>query len=586
MKPLRLIATALSLLCGTILSGAQEIRQLDARDYGVQPVAQYDNGPALQRLLRELQSASASGDSVILRLQPGEYTVYERSLPRHTLYISNHDHVDSRAVALYLDGLRRVRLEAEGATLLCHGRLLPVVIRDCSQVTITGLTIDYPRPAMSQLEILSVEGDEVVGQLPKGTEYAIEEGKLILEGEGFRNHLFLTLPFAADGHMKWGRADIPLNPRSITELGGGRLLLKGWSETPYLAVGDRYGLRSGARPTPAITVSDSEEIALEGVTVHFAEGMGLVAQDTKDISLDRFSVVRREGSDRYFTLQADATHFSNCRGHIRSVGGVYEGMADDAINVHGVYLRVDSLLSESSLLSTFAHPQALGLTWGLPGDTIRLVDRETLLPAFTTTIAAIETPDPTHKVLHLSEPLPDSLPASLALENYSAMPSVLFEGNVVRDNRARGALFSTHRSVICRNNLFDHTHGSAILLSGDANGWYESGPCEDVLITGNHFVNALTAKYQFTNAIISIYPVINRNIPGKYYHGRVVIEGNTFDTFPSPLLYALSVREIVFRNNLVRPNQQYKPLFEELGNRLINVGNVDADLASFHTLNY
>lgn len=552
----------------------------------MQPVDRYDNGPSLQRLLEEAHRLSSAGDSVILRLQPGVYSVQEKTLPRQTIYISNHDHVDKRAVALDLNGMHRTRIEADGALLSCHGRLLPVVIRNSSAVTISGLTVDYPRPAMSQLEILSVEGDEVVGQLPRGTEYTIEEDKLILEGEGYRNPLFLTLPFAADGHMKWGRADIPLDPKSITELGGGRLLLRGWSETPYLAVGDRYALRSWGRPTPAITVSDSEGVTLEGVTIHFSEGMGLVAQDTKDITLDRFAVKRPEDSDRYFTLQADATHFSNCRGHIRSVRGLYEGMADDAINVHGVYLRVDSLLSDRQLLATFAHPQALGLTWGHPGDTVRLVDRETLLPLATSTIASIESPDPTHKVITLSDLLPDDLPATIAVENYSAMPSVLFEENVVRDNRARGALFSTHRSVVCRNNLFDHTHGSAILLSGDANGWYESGPCEDVLITGNHFVNALTGKYQFTNAIISICPVLNRTVPGEYYHGRVVIRGNTFDTFPSPLLYALSVREIVFRDNIIRPNQEYKPLFEDLGNKLINVGSVDADFSALHTLNY
>ena len=131
--------------------------------------------------------------------------------------------------------------------------------------------------------------------------------------------------------------------------------------------------------------------------------------------------------------------------------------------------------------------------------------------------------------------------------------------------------------VGCRDNLFDHTHGSAILLSGDANGWYESGPCEEVLITGNHFINALTARYQFTEGVISIFPVLRKVVPGKYYHGRVVVEGNTFDTFPSPLLYALSVRELVWRDNLVRLSHDYAPLFDDLSNRLINVGTAVVD---------
>ena len=60
-----------------------------------------------------------------------------------------------------------------------------------------------------------------------------------------------------------------------------------------------------------------------------------------------------------------------------------------------------------------------------------------------------------------------------------------FAGNTVRNNRARGALFSTPRRTVVEDNLFDHTSGTAILLCGDCNGWYETGACRDVLIRRN-----------------------------------------------------------------------------------------------------
>ena len=56
--------------------------------------------------------------------------------------------------------------------------------------------------------------------------------------------------------------------------------------------------------------------------------------------------------------------------------------------------------------------------------------------------------------------------------------------------------------------VIDHTSGTAILLCGDCNGWYETGACRDVQIRRNRFVNALTNLFQFTNAVISIYPEI------------------------------------------------------------------------------
>lgn len=115
------------------------------------------------------------------------------------------------------------------------------------------------------------------------------------------------------------------------------------------------------------------------------------------------------------------------------------------------------------------------------------------------------------------------------------------------------------------NNLFDHTSGAAILLCGDCNGWYETGACRDVLIRKNRFINALTNQFQFTNAIISIYPEIP-DLEGQklFFHGgkegSILIEANEFDTFDAPILYAKSVDGLIFRNNIIKYNNEYKPL--------------------------
>lgn len=155
---------------------------------------------------------------------------------------------------------------------------------------------------------------------------------------------------------------------------------------------------------------------------------------------------------------------------------------------------------------------------------------------------------------------------------------MLFADNVIRNNRARGALFSTPRRTVVEDNLFDHTSGTAILLCGDCNGWYETGACRDVTIRRNRFVNALTSMYQFTNAVISIYPEIP-DLPGQkqYFHSGIVIEDNEFDTFDMPILYAKSVDGLVFRRNVVRQNSDYgqmhwnthRFLFERVANDVI-----------------
>jgi hypothetical protein len=151
--------------------------------------------------------------------------------------------------------------------------------------------------------------------------------------------------------------------------------------------------------------------------------------------------------------------------------------------------------------------------------------------------------------IKFKNPLCDSINEDCGIENLNWTPEVYFAGNTIRNNRARGSLFSTPKKTIVEDNLFDHTSGTAILLCGDCNGWYETGACRDVTIRRNRFINALTSQYQFTNAIISIYPEIpDLNGQKKYFHGgkkdAIKITDNLFDTFDIPVLYQLSYARI------------------------------------------
>ena len=128
------------------------------------------------------------------------------------------------------------------------------------------------------------------------------------------------------------------------------------------------------------------------------------------------------------------------------------------------------------------------------------------------------------------------------------------------------------------NNVFDHTSGTAILLCGDCNGWFETGACHDVVIRKNRFVNSLTNMFQFTNAIISIYPEIpDLKSQQKYFHSGIVIEDNEFDTFDVPIVYAKSVDGLVFRNNIVRQNHDY-PAFHWNKHRFFFQRVIHADI--------
>ncbi|NLA61773.1 MAG: alpha-1,3-galactosidase B, partial [Bacteroidales bacterium] len=488
-------------------------------------------------------------------------------------YISNHDQGKPKSIGFALEGLQNITIDGQGSDFIFHGRMIPFALLNNANITLKNVSIDFDVPALRQLKVTEVnkDADEVVAEIYPQGNYRVENDALVVEGEGYEYTPFVSMAFRSDKRLAYMRSDVSFEPSSVTELSRNVLSIKGWSQLEATSVGERFVLRSYYRPTPGIFVSESLNTTFENVTVHYAEGMGLLAQMSENITLDGFNVSLRGGDDeRFFTTQADATHFSACKGKIISRNGLYEGMADDAINVHGTYLRVTKRLDDNTLLARYMHPQAWGFKWGEEGDGVQFVESERmeLVSNHINTIKSIKAHDkPTEfgaKEFEIA--FTNALPAEISeegkygIENLTWTPEVVFSDNIIRNNRARGSLFSTPRSVVCEINLFDHTHGTAILLCGDCNGWFETGPCKDVLIKNNTFINALTSNYQFTNAVISIYPEIpNLEEQKKFFHSGIVIEDNTFEMFDRPILYAKSTDGLIFRNNTVKYNNDFEP---------------------------
>ena len=246
-------------------------------------------------------------------------------------------------------------------------------------------------------------------------------------------------------------------------------------------------------------------------------------------------------------------------------------MMDDAINVHGIYLKVKEIIDRRTLRCSYEHNQAWGFGWGQPGDTVSFVRAVCMdVKGDENVIESIKPADqPTNHgakefVIRFKNDVPREVctDETYGVENLSATPEVIFRRCTVRNNRARGALFSSPRRTVCERNFFDHTSGTAVLLCGDCNGWFESGAVRDLVIRKNRFLNALTNQFQFTNAVISIYPEIPRiNIQKGYFHGgkrdAILIEDNVFETFDKPLIYAHSVDGITVRRNTVKRNNDF-----------------------------
>ncbi len=591
-------------------------RVYHAADFGIRPNTGASQSALMAKAIETIRTEMGKGDKAVLRFETGRYDFHPEDAALRQYYVSNHDQTQPKLVGLPLEDLHDLTLDGGGSEFVFHGRMMPLSLVRSEDCTLKNFSIDFANPHIVQITITENSASRGITFRPAPwVAYDVTpEGNFVAKGKGWKERPQWGIAFEGDTrHIVYKTSDLSCPISNVTPEQDGLLRVPTWNDS-RLKPGTVIALRGWGRPAPGIFMTHCKDTELLNVKVHYAEGMGLMAQLCENITLDGFSVCLKGKDDpRYFTTQADATHFSACRGKIVSVNGLYEGMMDDAINVHGTYLKVVKRVDDYTLEARYMHHQAWGFDWGYEGDRVQFVRSATMeLVEGENEVAAIEVLDGTimdngqpsiHNssfIIHHSKgmhggktfrirfekPLPKEIceQAGYGIENLTWTPEVYFADNVVRNNRARGALFSTPRKVVVEDNLFDHTSGCAILLCGDCNGWYETGACRDVTIRRNRFVNALTNQFQFTNAVISIYPEIP-DLAGQQtlFHGggskkAIRITDNVFETFDAPILYAKSVDGLLFRGNKVITNTDY-PAFHWNKHRYLlqNVRNVEIE---------
>lgn len=575
MKTFYLWMISLLLIVVTNDLSAQE-RVYDVSKFGLKANSKKNASPIINKVLAKIKAECREGEPIVLRFPTGRYHFHEDGAAIRQYYISNHDQTNPKKVGIALENFKNLTVDGQGSAFVYHGRMIPISLLRSENCLLKDFSIDFETPHIAQVQVIENSPEKgITFQVAPWVNYRISKDSIFeTYGEGWTARQFMGIAFEEKTkHLVYNTSDVDIPTKGVTEVAPRLLNAPKW-KNDRLIPGTVMAMRTWFRPTPGIFLSHDVNTTFQNIKIHYSEGMGLLAQFSENITLDGFSVcLKGENDPRYFTTQADATHFSGCKGKIISKNGLYEGMMDDAINIHGTYLKVVKRIDDHTLIGRYMHDQAWGFEWGYAGDAVQFVRSETMeLIGEANQVAEIRPYDKEEVhgarefYITFKETIDPAIneKSSFGIENLTWTPEVVFSGNVIRNNRARGALFSTPKKTLVENNFFDHTSGTAILLCGDCNGWFETGACRNVVIRKNRFVNALTNMFQFTNAVISIYPEIP-NLKGqqKYFHGGteggILIEDNEFDTFDAPILYAKSVDGLIFRNNTIKTNTEYKP---------------------------
>jgi hypothetical protein len=437
---------------------------------------------SLHRILRE----AVAGGAPQVRLPPGEHLICGDWLPERFGHVSNNDHGLKR-VLLDVDGARGLVLDGQGATLRCFGNVLPIRVGRSRDITIRNLTIDWHRPFFTQ----AVVTDSGPGWLsfafePDRYPLRVDGGRLVAhDGFGWQTDmLWNLLPFdprrrevstgIENWHLsRWHRAQA---------LGQDGIRIEAAFSETY-AAGTPIVLMHGNRVAPGIWIEDSQQVTVQDVTIHHAPAMGVIAQLSRDVTLERVRVV--PSGDRLYSTWVDAAHFVDCDGATRLLDCELRGQFDDAANIHARFALVVDRPGPRAARLRYMHPQQFGPPAATPGSGFAFHRRDNLARVLVTTILTSQTVNQEYHDVTLAHELPTG-EGELIGARFDPASTIEVRGCRLGANRGRGLLLNMEHRILVENNHL-HVSGRAIESVPDACYWWEGSPAQEMTIRGNTF---------------------------------------------------------------------------------------------------
>lgn len=530
---------------------------VDIAQFGGKSGDQSDTTPALRAALEQVQKCGAQ----YLSFAPGRYDFWpDRAVERYACITNNDEGL--KRIAFALSGVKHLEIDGHGAQFVFHGYLNPFFLDRTDHVTLKNFSIDFARTFSSEAKILAVRDEGVDLSIPEQFPYRIDNGTLTFSGDGQDKKILYPVDSILEFDPRkretaYEVVDYWHGPNfQVTEIGPREVSMKisHVKATP----GNVFVFSAAHRKVPGIVISDSADTVLEGVSIYHAGGMAVVAQRSRNITLDHVQVTPTPDSSRVLSASADATHYANCSGKIVMTHCLFECQDDDATNIHGIYEQVTRKLGPDQIEVRLVHPQQSGFECFSPGTNLEFVHSDSLVTYATGTVKTQEKLNEEYARLTLVAPLPQDLVPKDVVAQIDAYPDVEINHCVVRGNRARGFLIGSRGKVVIEDNVF-HTPGAALLFEGDGRFWFEQSGVRDVTIRRNLFDNCNYGTWG--KAAIEVGTGMEKAAAGSVrYHRSIVVEDNTFHRFDPRLLHAYSVDGLTFRRNKITDSNDYLPV--------------------------
>lgn len=569
MKPFVILLTVLLFHSFIALGSENQLTQdttyIFLKDYGLHKTKKKDATKFLNRLLHD--PVLKSDNPKVVVFSPGIYNFYPEDARKKTYYESNTTDVNPKVCAFLFENINNLIIDGRGSRLIFHEQMQPFTFDNCDNIVLKNVSIDWDHPLIAQAEVLKTHTNYIDLAIDfKETPYRIQDDKLWFDvSRDHRNPWKSTLEFD-----RKGRFIVPQtgdkgclgagweNYRAVATMPGIVRLYNNFQRLPEK--GNILILRHAERAHAGVFIFESKNVSIKNLNLYHATGLGILAQFSENLLFDRYRAIPNPAKNRYFGGGDDGIQVSNCKGRVTIQNCKFTGLMDDPINVHGTSVQVTEIISDTQIKCKFVHHQSIGLNWGHTGDRVSFIDHSNISSLGMGEIEKVEKIDNEYFTVTLTNKIPDDLNVNDALENLSWTPNLIVSNNHFGNCRARGLLVSTPGKVMIENNVFESS-GSAILIAGDANSWFESGAVNDVVIRNNTFNEICNSSpYQFCEGIISIYPIIPEpDTETPSFHKNIRIESNQFHPFDYPILFARSVENLSFTKNTIIRSFNFEP---------------------------
>ncbi len=506
------------------------------------------------------------GDTLVLEANKTYHVRQDDSFELEGYYCSNtakkHENPTGlRRTAMFLLNKNNITVDGNGATVIVHGKMTPMLFDKCNNITVKNLTIDYACPTMAELTVLSNNNGICDVRINADCLFKIENNELIWLGEnglngkpywkdsyrGNRRHVKRYDPIT-ETHNDFGR--IALEMKKIEQLDETTLRIHLKDKSVHLPAGSVLQTRNIVRDQTGSLFQRCKNLVFDSLRVKFMHGLGMVSQFCENVTYTNCNFFPKEG--RTIASTADFFQFSGCKGNLIIENCKAQGAHDDYINVHGTHLQIVKKNNrKKSIVVRFMHAESWGFQAFDTGDEINFIKWDTLIPYATAKVISFVRLNDTDIRLFLDRNLPDIVLKKDVVENATWTPNLYVRNNYFGKTSGRGILATTRGEVIIENNTFYRLWGPALLIEDDCNFWFESGYTKEIIFRNNRVCGCDYGATFEGAPVIRYTPKVMDEKSEEFVHGKLILTDNVFEKshFGTHSIHLKYLESAVIENN-------------------------------------